>query len=151
MTSPFERYRDFLQGIDAGIRQHEQAHQLAGSGVTGAASYRYVRGPDGRYYIVAGRVNASIQPGLSPEETADAARKVRNAALAPGDPSSEDQSAAGAAAAVAVRAEGEITARERARREAGGAPLDGVAAELFQLAAAFEAGSLSFSRIDTRA
>ncbi len=79
-----------LRQRDAHVRQHEAAHQGAGGSLTGAASFSYQLGPDGRSYAVGGEVSVRLQAGRTPEETIANARQARRAALAPSDPSAQD-------------------------------------------------------------
>jgi hypothetical protein len=79
-----------LQQRDAHVRQHEAAHQSAGGSLTGAASFSYQLGPDGRSYAVGGEVGVRLQAGRTPDETISNARQARRAALAPSDPSAQD-------------------------------------------------------------
>ena len=86
-----------LQSRDAEVRAHEAAHQAAGGGMTGAASYTYQQGPDGKMYAIGGEVSISMKGGSSPEETIANARQVAAAAMAPGNPSPQDYSVAASA------------------------------------------------------
>lgn len=101
-----------LRADDQRVRTHERAHQAAGGGAAGAASFQYVTGPDGKQYAVAGEVPIRIEGGRSPDETIAAAQRMRAAALAPADPSAQDL----AVAAEAVRME--LNARAQKAREA---------------------------------
>lgn len=101
-----------LRSDDQRVRTHERAHQAAGGGAAGAASFQYVTGPDGKQYAVAGEVPIRIEGGRSPDETIAAAQRMRAAALAPADPSAQDL----AVAAEAVRME--MNARAQKAREA---------------------------------
>jgi hypothetical protein len=95
---------------DAAVHQHEEAHKAAaGSLALGAPSYAYVTGPDGVRYAVSGevRLDSAVVPG-DPDGTVRKLEQVRRAALAPADPSSQDQR-------VASQADHEI-ARARATR-----------------------------------
>jgi len=49
-----ERLVTDLQARDAEVKTHEAAHQAAGAGMTGAASYTYQQGPDGKMYAIGG-------------------------------------------------------------------------------------------------
>jgi hypothetical protein len=105
-----------LQAIDQQVRQHEAAHKAAGLGVTGPASFTYVTGPDGRQYAVAGEVSISANVGTgSPEQAVRDLERVKAAALAPGDPSSQDRAVAAAANAALARAE--AAARDQEEQE----------------------------------
>ena len=57
-----------LQARDVEVRAHEAAHQAAGGGMTGGASYTYQRGPDNKMYAIGGEVSKSIPGGSTPEE-----------------------------------------------------------------------------------
>ncbi len=81
-----------LKKSDTQVRQHEMAHIAAGGRyITSGANFTYQRGPDGKNYAVGGEVgiDTSIVPG-DPEATIKKMRQVKNAALAPADPSSQD-------------------------------------------------------------
>lgn len=79
-----------LQSIDKNVKAHEAAHQAAGGGLAGAASFTYTRGPDNQMYATAGEVPISMQKGNTPEETIANARQIAAAAMAPADPSPQD-------------------------------------------------------------
>jgi len=108
-----------LAARDAEVRAHEQAHAGASGGLTGAISYTYQVGPDGKRYAIGGRVSIDTSPAGSPEATARKAQQIRAAALAPGDPSPADL----AAAAAASRMEAEAQAERRAADPAAAALL----------------------------
>jgi len=93
-----------LKARDAHVRAHEAAHQAAGGDLTGAASFSYQLGPDGRSYAVGGEVPVSARSGRTPDETIAIARRVRAAALAPSDPSSADLAAAATASQLELQA-----------------------------------------------
>ncbi len=79
-----------LQSIDRNVKTHEAAHQAAGGGLAGVASFSYIRGPDNQMYAVAGEVPIRMQEGRTPEETIANARQIIAAAMAPADPSTQD-------------------------------------------------------------
>ncbi len=115
-----------LQARDADVRAHEAAHVAAGGGlVTGGISYSYEKGPDGKQYAVGGEVSidASAVAG-NPRATLLKAQQIVAAALAPADPSGQDQSVAGQAEAMAARASAELAAgaRGQAGQGAGNRP-----------------------------
>lgn len=87
-----------LQSIDKNVKAHEAAHQAAGGGLAGAASFTYTRGPDNQMYATAGEVPVSMQKGNTPEETIANARQIAAAAMAPADPSPQDYKVAANAA-----------------------------------------------------
>lgn len=109
-----------LQAIDRKVRAHEQAHQAAGAGLAGPATYRYQKGPDGREYAVAGEVSISVSPGRTPEETIARAQQVRAAAMAPADPSPQDRAVAAQAANMAQQARLEQSQAARSEAAPGG-------------------------------
>ncbi len=103
-----------LKARDLEVRAHERAHAAAaGSLVRSGPSYDYQRGPDGRLYAVGGEVQIDTSPVPGdPEATLQKAQKIQRAALAPAEPSAQDQAVAAQAVAMAVEARVEI-ARER--------------------------------------
>jgi len=108
-----QRYVRELQQRDAEVRAHEAAHQSAGGGLTGGASFSTVTGPDGRQYAVGGEVSIDMSGGATPDETISRAQKIRAAALAPAEPSGQDRAVAAAASrmeSAALREKSEATA-----------------------------------------
>jgi SprA-related family. len=86
-----------LKARDQEVRTHEQAHQAAGAGYAGGASYSYQRGPDGNNYAIGGEVSIDTSSTGDPERDIVKMRIVRAAALAPAEPSGQDLSVAAAA------------------------------------------------------
>jgi len=101
-----------LQARDAEVKGHEAAHQAAGAGLTGAASFTYQQGPDGKMYAIGGEVSISMPSGSTPEETIANARKIAAAAMAAGDPSPQDFSVAASARVMEMKAQQQL-AREK--------------------------------------
>ena len=100
-----------LKQIDRQVRAHEQAHLSVGSDlVRGGASFTYQTGPDQQRYAVAGEVSIDVSPAGTPQETLPKAAHIRAAALAPADPSAQDQSVAAQAERMAGEARMEIAA-----------------------------------------
>ncbi|PHS56952.1 MAG: hypothetical protein COB17_07895 [Sulfurimonas sp.] len=97
-----------LQARDAEVRAHEAAHQSAGAS-TGAASFTYERGPDGRMYAIGGEVSISIKSGSTPQETINNAQAVIASAMAPASPSGQDQSVASSAKMMILKAQQQIS------------------------------------------
>ncbi|MCH8862859.1 MAG: hypothetical protein IID51_10155 [Proteobacteria bacterium] len=99
-----------LAARDREVRAHESAHQAVGGPYTGAASFTFQQGPDGRRYAVGGEVpiDASAVPG-DPDATIRKLRTVRRAALAPAEPSAQDRS-------IASSAEAGVRAAQTAKR-----------------------------------
>lgn len=86
---------------DQEVKQHEQAHKAAaGQYARGGASFEYQVGPDGARYAVGGEVQIDVGEGRTPEETIQKARIVRQAALAPAEPSAQDRRVAASAASM---------------------------------------------------
>lgn len=114
-----------LRTDDQRVRTHERAHQAAGGGAAGAASFRYVMGPDGKQYAVAGEVAIRFEAGRTPDETIASAQRMRAAALAPADPSAQDLAVAAEATRLEQNARAQklresttVTKAPRARRAA---------------------------------
>lgn len=97
-----------LQSTDRNVKSHEAAHQAAGGGLAGAASFSYVKGPDNQMYAVAGEVPIRMQKGSTPEQTIANARQVITVALAPSDPSPQDYKVAASAAKMEIEARAEM-------------------------------------------
>ena len=85
-----------LTVTDRHVRSHEQAHlAAAGSYATGAPTYTYQQGPDGKLYAVGGEVSLDSSPvSGDPAATVEKAKTVIAAANAPTDPSSQDRAVA---------------------------------------------------------
>lgn len=109
-----------MQDVDTSIRMHEAAHQRAGGGYTGGVSYVYQKGINHREYVSGGEVSIAVPLGTSPEETLRNMRRVKQAALAPADPSPQDLRVALQAAAVMARMEGQLQAAQEGVLDAGG-------------------------------
>jgi hypothetical protein len=112
-----------LEMIDTKVRAHELAHlAAAGSYATGGASFQYAKGPDGKQYAVAGEVGIDTGKESSPEATISKMQTVRAAALAPADPSPQDQKVAARASLVIGEASQELqmVRLEQTKGKAGG-------------------------------
>ena len=96
-----------LQSRDAEVRAHEAAHKSGGAS-TGAASYTYQKGPDGRMYAIGGEVSVSYKEGSTPQETIANADAVIAAALAPANPSAQDIAVASSANVMKVKAQQQL-------------------------------------------
>ena len=111
LTPDEKRLIEKLEKVDAEVRAHEMAHIAAGGAyITSGATFSYQQGPDGKNYAVGGEVSidTSSEPG-DPEATLQKMRRVRAAALAPAQPSSQDLKVASNAASQAAKAMAEIT------------------------------------------
>lgn len=108
-----------LKARDSEVRAHEQVHMAAAGGVSvSGPSYSYQQGPDGKRYAVGGHVNIDVSPGRTPADTLRKAQAVQRAALAPAEPSGQDQAVAAQARQMALQAMAEQAAAQR-----GGSPL----------------------------
>ena len=107
-----ERLVRDLQSRDSEVKAHEAAHQAAGGGMTGAASYTYQQGPDGKMYAIGGEVSISMKAGSTPQETIANARQIAAAAMAPANPSPQDYAVATSARVMEMKAQQQL-AREQ--------------------------------------
>ena len=124
-----EEQRDVqkLRSRDVEVRAHEAAHVASGgSYVQGGASFSFQTGPDGKQYAVGGEVGIDTSPVAGdPQATAEKARTVRAAALAPASPSGADRAIAAAASQMEAQAMAEITTQQRDQAAGGdGTPWD---------------------------
>lgn len=98
-----------LQSRDREVRAHEQAHAAAGGAHTGAPSYTFEVGPDGKKYAVEGEVAVDLSPVKGdPQATITKLQKVYNAALAPANPSTQDTRIASKAAQLIAEAQSQL-------------------------------------------
>ncbi|WP_300552817.1 putative metalloprotease CJM1_0395 family protein [Maricaulis sp.] len=113
LTDAEQKQVNKLAARDREVRAHEQAHKAVGGQYTGAISYDYQRGPDGKQYAVGGEVpiDASEIPG-DPEATIEKMRVVKAAALAPAEPSGQDRKVAAMADAKSAQARAELNAQK---------------------------------------
>lgn len=109
-----EKQVEQLKARDSEVRAHEQAHMAAAGGVSvSGPSYSYQQGPDGKRYAVGGHVNIDVSPGRTPADTLRKAQAVQRAALAPAEPSGQDQAVAAQARQMALQAMAEQAAAQR--------------------------------------
>ena len=102
-----------LQARDAEVKTHEAAHQAAGGGMTGAASYTYQQGPDGKMYAIGGEVSISTPAASSPEEAIANARQVVASAMAAGNPSPQDHAVAASARVMEIKAQQQLARQQQ--------------------------------------
>ena len=102
-----------LQARDTEVRAHEAAHQAAGGGMTGGASYTYQKGPDGHMYAIGGEVSISTKGGSNPQEAIANARQVEAAAMAPANPSGQDFAVASSAKIMEMKAQQELSKEQQ--------------------------------------
>lgn len=111
-----QRIIEQLSARDREVRQHELAHQSAGAGLTGAASFSYERGPDGTLYAVGGEVSIDTSAvSGDPRATLEKAEAIIRAAMAPAEPSSQDYRVAASAQAMAAEARAELAQLEESQ------------------------------------
>ncbi|UZE97092.1 putative metalloprotease CJM1_0395 family protein [Alkalimarinus alittae] len=102
-----------LAARDREVRTHEQQHQSVGGQHAGAASFSYQTGPDGVQYAVGGEVSIDISAvPNNPQATIEKMRTVKNAALAPAEPSAQDRSVASAANRMILQTQAELAAQQ---------------------------------------
>lgn len=122
LTEEEERIVEDLKQTDREVRAHEQAHKTIAGPYAGAISYETVTGPDGRQYAVAGSVDIDISPvPNNPEATIRKMDIVIRAALAPAEPSPQDQAVARQAQQTRAVAQRELQEQREAEREESGA------------------------------
>jgi hypothetical protein len=104
-----ERVISELQSRDKEVRAHEFAHAAVGGASTGAPSYSYQKGPDGKQCAVNGEVSVDLSTvSGNPRATIAKMQKVHSAALAPANPSAQDRSVAATASQIIQRAQSEL-------------------------------------------
>ena len=109
-----------LKQADSEVKRHEMAHLAAAGGLAlSGANFTFRRGPDGINYAVAGEVSIDVAPVPGdPQATIQKMQKVKNAALAPANPSSQDVKVASKATSMAAKASADLMiqrAEEQAR------------------------------------
>ncbi|MEA1988416.1 MAG: putative metalloprotease CJM1_0395 family protein [Pseudomonadota bacterium] len=100
-----------LKARDTEVRAHEMAHlSTAGGYARGGMSFTYQTGPDGKRYAIGGEVSidTSVIAG-DPEATLQKALVIQRAALAPAEPSVQDQKVAQSAMKMMAQARIEIS------------------------------------------
>jgi hypothetical protein len=97
-----------LKKRDQEVRAHEQAHKTAGGQFAGSTTFSYQMGPDGQEYAVGGEVSVDISPVPGdPQATIAKMQQIRQAAVAPAQPSSQDQQVAAEASRIEAEARAE--------------------------------------------
>jgi len=111
LTEEEQRQLDELKNRDAEVKAHEQAHLSASGGlVRSGAQFTYENGPDGKRYAVGGEVSIDTSKvSGDPQATMLKAQKIRRAALAPADPSSQDRAIAADATSMEAQARTELS------------------------------------------
>lgn len=109
LTEEQLRQIEQLKSRDIEVRAHEQAHKAVAGAHGGAISLSYETGPDGRRYAVAGEVPVDLSPvSGDPAATVRKMQTIRQAALAPADPSGADRAVAARASQLAQKAQAEL-------------------------------------------
>ncbi|MBD3585725.1 hypothetical protein HHX48_08270 [Salinimonas sp. HHU 13199] len=111
-----------LEKRDREVRTHEQAHSAAGGQYASSPSYEYTTGPDNKRYVTHGEVSIDTSEATTPAKTVQKMEQVRQAALAPVQPSAQDMKVASDAGQAISRANSEMAAEkadDRQRREQG--------------------------------
>jgi hypothetical protein len=108
-----------LEKTEREVIAHENAHKAAAGRFGGPAHYSYTDGPDGKRYVTGGDVQVHTPATSDPEEALRNASQVMRAALAPGDPSGQDLSAASSAASMASAARAQIARSAGSENESG--------------------------------
>lgn len=107
---------DKLALRDAEVKAHERAHKAVGGQYAGSISYQYQVGPDGKRYAVGGEVPIDVAPVQGdPQATIEKMTIVKAAALAPAEPSAQDQRVAAAASQAISSARVELATENRER------------------------------------
>ena len=107
-----------LKQTDTKVRRHEMAHIAAGGRyITSGANFTYQQGPDGKNYVIGGEVSIDTSPvSGDPQATIQKMRQVKNAALAPANPSSQDMKVASKASQAASKALSDLMILETKKR-----------------------------------
>jgi hypothetical protein len=107
-----------LKQTDTKVRRHEMAHVAAGGRyITSGANFTYQRGPDGKNYVIGGEVSIDTSPVPGdPQATIQKMRQVKNAALAPANPSAQDMKVASKASQSASKALSDLMILETKKR-----------------------------------
>lgn len=104
---------DQLKKRDRQVRTHEEAHMRAGGNLVQGPFYEYTTGPDNQRYATGGSVSIDTSPvSDDPAATIRKMQRVRNAALAPVDPSPQDRRVASEASRNESKARAELRETE---------------------------------------
>lgn len=124
LTDSEKSLLEALKKADVAVRAHEMAHLSAAGGLAkGGASFKMQKGPDGRSYAVGGEVQIDVSKAATPDLTVEKMRTVRQAALAPLDPSPQDQRVASQATVAIAEATKELRLNQAGALE-GGRPFE---------------------------
>jgi len=96
--SELQKTIDRLKSRDREVRLHEMSHSTNPDLIKiGPSHFDYTIGPDGKAYATGGNVILSTGNSRTPEEALSKARALKQASMAPGEPSSMDFQALNAA------------------------------------------------------
>lgn len=109
-----------LEARNREVRAHEKAHQSAGGQYAGSPQYSYTQGPAGDRYATGGEVSIDASPIKGdPQATLEKMRTVRAAALAPPNPSAQDQQVAAEATQAMLQAQLQLAGQESGSGQSG--------------------------------
>jgi hypothetical protein len=98
-----------LKKVNDNVEKHEDAHQAVAGDLFKGKSITYKSGPDGKQYAVAGEVQIdTTAESDDPQATMQKMERVRSAALAPSDPSAQDQKVASEASQAIMDAQAQM-------------------------------------------
>lgn len=118
LSAEDQRIVENLEKRDREVRAHEAAHLSAAGGLAqGGARLQYTNGPDGRRYATSGEVSIDTSKADTPQASIIKAQRIRAAALAPAQPSAQDQRVSAQASQMAVAARAEAANEQRAERQ----------------------------------
>lgn len=103
-----------MKNWEQSVISHENTHMQVGGEFAGAPSYIYQKGPDGKLHIVGGEVTMKLPAGGDLEKLKAALERVKRAAMAPADPSPQDQKTAAMASAQQSSVENAIKRKKAA-------------------------------------
>ncbi len=113
-----QRVIDQLISRDKEVRVHEASHSINPELIKiGSAQFDYTIGPDGKAYATGGKVTLSTGISRTPEEALSKAGALKKAAMAPGEPSSQDFQALNAAIAMEFESRNQIYSNSKKRNE----------------------------------
>ena len=119
MTSAEKALISKLKARDIEVKNHEQAHMSAAAGLSvSGPSYEYEVGPNGQKYAVGGEVSIGFVQSNNPEENIAKAEQMKNAALAPAQPSGQDRAVARNADKIIQMAKQALTEQQMAEQKA---------------------------------
>lgn len=105
----FVRQQEHFEHAQSQIQQHVESHLSVTTLYSSGPNYQYRVSPDGKRVIVSGDVSFDVSPSSnSPHETLHKAEIIKQAALAPNDPTPEDRRVSLQAQIMAIHAKGLI-------------------------------------------